>query len=240
MTVLNPSLYGPSVALCGLRGNHYWRCADDTTAYPGVTHRAIQIEAPYGATPAGRGYCAATVGVLNPSQLIVPAVFVRNTGSGTTSAVADAGSAAGSVVQDSQAADTNPTLKISPVGLVPQRVLVLARLGSTAGGTYSLYHKFTGTGGTTSPTRTGVTPPVSLSGVLYTPLGEATLGTAGSDWELHAWRTGGAGSIKIDQIIFVPTEMRQPAQPTYDGASDHCARALLEHRTVPALTSKAA
>ena len=239
VTLLNPSLGGSSVALTGLRGNHLWRCADDTATYGGTTRRAVQIEAPYGPTAVARGYCAATIGLINPSQLQVPAIFVRNTGSGTTSAVADAGSAAGSVVQDSQAADTNATLKISPVGLVPQRVLVLARLGSTAGGTYSLYHKFTGTGGTTSPTRTGVTPPVSLSGVLYTPLGEATLGTAGSDWELHAWRTGGAGSIKVDQIIFVPTEMRQAAQPTYDGASDHAARALLEHRTVPALTSKA-
>ena len=239
VTLLNPALGGVSVVLAGLRGNHLWRCVDDTTAYGGTARRGLQIEAPYGATPAGRGYCAATVGVINPSQLVVPAVFVRNTGSGTTSAVADAGSAAGSVVQESQAADTNATLKISPVGLVPQRVLVLARLGSTASGTFSLYHRFTGTGGTTSPTRTGVTPPVSLSGVLYTPLGEATLGTAGSDWELHAWRTAGAGSIKIDQVIFVPTEMRQPAQATYDGASDHTARALLEHRTVPALTTKA-
>lgn len=236
--LIDPSWAVPSVGLTALRGNHLWRCVDDTVAYGGAARRGLQMEAPYGSTAVARGYCAATVGVLGGLPVLVNATSVRNAGSGTTSAVTDANSRSGTMVQESQGSDAAATLIAGPGGLPAQRQLVLARLGSTAGGTFSVYHKFTGSGGTTAGTVTGITPPVSLSGAAYTPLGEANLGAGG--WELHAWRTGGSGSIKIDAVIFVPTELRQAGAETYDGASDHCARALVEHRTVPGVVRKVA
>ena len=240
VALVDPSWATPSVVWAALRGNHYWRLVDDTVAYGGSARRAVQIEAPYGATAAARGYVAATLGMVGGVPALLDATTVRNAGSGTTSAVADANSRSGTVVRDSQTSDAAATLRISPTGIQPQRQLALARISSTAAATtFSLYHKFTGTGGTQAPTISS-TPAVSLSGAVYLALGEATLGTAGSNWELHAWRTAGTGQINIDAVILVPTEMRQGSTATYDGAADHCARAMLDHRTVPAITSKAA
>lgn len=240
VALIDTSWATPSVALAALRGNHYWRLVDDTVAYGGAARRAVQVEAPYGSTAAARGYCAATLGVVGGVPALLDATTVRNAGSGTTSAVADANSRSGTVVREAQTSDAAATLRIAPTGIQPQRQLALARISSTAAATtFSLYHKFTGTGGTQGPT-TSSTPAASLSGALYVALGEATLGTAGGNWELHAWRTAGTGQINIDAVILVPTEMRQGSTAPYDGAADHCARAMLDHRTVPAITSKEA
>lgn len=238
---VDPAAGLPTVTMAMLRGNHYWRCMDTTTAYGGATRRGVQIEAPYGGTAAARGYCAAAFGVLSQKGQLTDATTIRFTGSGTTSNQTDANSRSGTVVRDTQTSDAAATLKIAATTWAPQKMLALARISSTvASSTFSLYHRFFGTGGTISPVASQ-TPPTSLSGAKYVSLGEATLGTYGSTWELHAWRTAGTGAINIDAVILVPTELRQaPPWGSYDAAGDLCARALLEHRAVPALTSKAA
>lgn len=242
VALVDESAAASPVAVGLLRGNHLWRLVDDTSAYGGTARRAVQAEAPYGSTPAARGYVAATIGVIGATAqsgqaVVYEAKDVRNTGSGTTSAQTVASSRSGTVTRETQTSDAAATLKATLGASVDGRYLCLARVSSTvAASTFSVYHKCGG-GGTQSSPSASTTPGTSLSGVAWMPVGEAVL-VNGQQWELHAWRTAGTGAINIDAVMLVPTERRAAAAPYYDGAADLVARGLLEHRAVSALVTR--
>jgi hypothetical protein len=104
---------------------------------------------------------------------------------------------------------------------------VLARVKVSAH-TANIYAK---TGATTGTTMSGTN-----SGFQWWDLGEIT--ADGSALEIHAWATGGAGTVSVDRIEAFLTEDRLETPSRYSGARDCGQAALMDSRVRGTLAAR--
>jgi hypothetical protein len=215
------------------------RTYDDTVAY-GALRKAVALCSDYGTAQAG--YISARIG-LAPAAIQTEAEAIRNVGStqvaasATAAVVVEAGTSGGSVVEESQGAETASTLVRDPTILTPGKwaIWIRARVVN-AGATGSFRAGFV----RVAPAYNSSTGLVTTTSTTYTwlYLGEATAADTQNYFYVNAFRSAGTGTVRIDKVLAVPMEMRTTAPPSYDGVRDQALANLYDTRVVPELVSR--
>ena len=216
---------------------------DDTAAYPTATRKAIELRP----TSATMDWLAVTFGThatfdASNANAAIPAMFeaevYRNTGSGTTSQVADGAAINGQAVKETQTAQSNATLISStpplPTGLY---ALWLRVKVADAGNTFSMVFR---------PDQTNTSAAATATNTAWAWVKVAeTLRTVGTTLQVNLWRSAGVGAngILIDRGALVPVERRTTiitggAGNDYNGVQDVSGRNRRDNRQVPALQER--
>lgn len=155
----------------------------------------------------------------------------RNTASVTTSQVADGTASAGQAVEETQAAETNPTLleplggtAIGLVGLSSYAIWVRVRV-VTAGATASVRAAFGGTIGSIKTTNSTT--------FVWLLLGTIVKPTASTRFQLNEWRSAGTGNTRVDRVVCVPLEAAAE-----DGLIDLAQTSLYDARGIAELVTR--
>lgn len=180
-----------------------------TVAYGGSAQNSVQVSIVAG------GYLSVQLGLhTTAADQVNEAEAIRNTGSGTTSQVADATASGGQCVKDTQTAATNATLSKPSSTLAQAKYRIFARVKVDSGATGSFKAALGGViGSVVTSTATTWT---------WIDLGDVLATAAGATEAVTGWRSaGGSGSVYIDRVELVKTEDRTAATCPYDGVRDH-------------------
>ncbi len=107
-----------------------------------------------------------------------------------------------------------------------------ARMRAAAGTTYVVNGGFNNTGGATATV-------VGNAAYAWFYMGQSVHATVNEGIFISAGLPPvGAGALYVDRVVLVPTERRQAASPTFDGARDLGASSLLDSRAIPHLQGR--
>lgn len=230
-----------SVVLVPARVNALAEGRDDTTAYPGLTSKAVAIRHAFGQAHAG--YCSMQIGVNEWQGMLKASDFVN----GTATLVAAGGTVNAQVVQDTQNNETNNTIRIPAASTPPSGRLAVWIRARVSGGT-GVAHAHSGThaSGTISTLQPNFTN-TTFGPWIY--LGEMDHADS-QDLIIPAWNATAGQTVQIDRILLIPLERRIIAtgvlagsqvvanDADLSGARDIGSASLYDARMEPVLLSR--
>lgn len=194
----------------------------DTSGY-GSAQNAVQIVG-----SGGLGYVQAQAYFAATQAQQVLEAESMTLGTGTTNTT-DAAASNGHAATATRTTDANAhtTQATWPNGMAAiYRVFARVKVSANSA---SFYAK---TGATTGTTRAGV----NNTTYAWVDLGEITANN--STLEIHAWMSGGAGTVSVDRIEAVLTQDRTRSGAVWDGARDQGQAALMDSRQLGAIVAR--
>ncbi len=231
---VQPTVAGPGVlgaAIVSILSAAHVSAHNGNEAYGGANRESYGVAARYNEVQASGlyGYASMRLGfnkpgpgsVLVASMYLNGSVAVVDSGS-TNPQVAKVAVANGGVVVTTGAATDGP---LGTYGF-------WARMRADAGTTYAVSGGFNNTGGV------GATV-VGNAAYAWFYMGQTVHAVVNEGIFINTGaRTVGTGALYIDRVVCVPTERRQAASLTFDGARDLGASSLLDSRAIPHLQGR--